>query len=178
MKTSQECETALTSQYQIIFLVFLSFYFFVFLPFCPFVLFSFCPLALLSFFLFVFLSFCTFRNFCILYFCLFVFSSWHHTDQMSEGSQVSKVTICVKILKWQWLTAVHWLTDWPRSGIELPGQLKTDSMGYHPPQQTYLIGVKVGSTFIAFPLYDIAFQSVRNFASLCDYHAFQTVQQY
>ena len=33
---------------------------------------------------------------------------------MSEGSQVSKVTLCVKNLKWQR----------PRSGIELPGQLK------------------------------------------------------
>ena len=37
----------------------------------------------------------------------------------SEGSQVSKVTICVKFLKWQSVT------EWPRSGIELPGQLKT-----------------------------------------------------
>ena len=35
---------------------------------------------------------------------------------MSEGSQVSKVTLCVKILKWHSPT--------PRSGIELPGQLK------------------------------------------------------
>ena len=47
-----------------------------------------------------------------------VFFSPHYSDQMSEGSQVSKVTLCVKILKWQWLT------HWPRSGIELPGQLK------------------------------------------------------
>ena len=31
----------------------------------------------------------------------FVFSSGHQTDQMSEGSQDSKVTIFVKILKWQ-----------------------------------------------------------------------------
>ena len=37
---------------------------------------------------------------------------------MAEGSQVSKVTLCVKILNW------HWVTQWPRSGIELPGQLK------------------------------------------------------
>ena len=28
------------------------------------------------------------------------FFSPHHSDQMSEGSQVSKVTLCVKILKW------------------------------------------------------------------------------
>ena len=30
-------------------------------------------------------------------FCLFVFLSLHHSDQMSEGSQV---TLCVPILKW------------------------------------------------------------------------------
>ena len=29
------------------------------------------------------------------------FCSAHHCDQMSEESQVSKVTLCVKILKWQ-----------------------------------------------------------------------------
>ena len=29
-----------------------------------------------------------------------IFSSAYHSDQMSEGSQVSEVTICVKILKW------------------------------------------------------------------------------
>ena len=29
------------------------------------------------------------------------FCSAHHCDQMSEESQVSKVTICVEILKWQ-----------------------------------------------------------------------------
>ena len=37
---------------------------------------------------------------------------------MSEGSLVSKVTLCVKILKW------HSLTQSARVGIELPGQLK------------------------------------------------------
>jgi len=47
----------------------------------------------LSFCLFVFLSF-----------CLFVFLSRHHSDQMSEGSEVSKVTLCVEILKWQSVT--------------------------------------------------------------------------
>ena len=41
---------------------------------------------------------------------------------MSEGSQVSKVTLCVKTRKWQWVSDS--LTDWPRSSIELPGQLK------------------------------------------------------
>ena len=64
-------------------------------------------------------------SFCLLYFCLFVFPFfvlffclvfcllffffsfcrfWHHSGQISEGSQVSKVTLCVKILKWQWPT--------------------------------------------------------------------------
>ena len=33
-------------------------------------------------------------------FCFSVFLSRHHSDQMSEGSQVSKVSLCVKILKW------------------------------------------------------------------------------
>ena len=53
--------------------------------------------------LFVFLSFCLFV---FLYFCLLVFLSRHHVDQMSEGCQVSKVTICVKILKWHSLICV------------------------------------------------------------------------
>ena len=39
------------------------------------------------------------------------------------NSQVSKVALCVKIQKWQSLT--QWLSQWARSGIELPGQLKT-----------------------------------------------------
>ena len=38
--------------------------------------------------------------------CLF---SGHHADEMSEGSQVSKVDLCVKILKWHPVT--HWPTD-------------------------------------------------------------------
>ena len=70
-KTSQKWETALTSQYQILFLVFV---------FC---LLSFVYLSFLSFSLFV----------------LFAFLSGHHADQMSEWSEVSKVTLCVKILK-------------------------------------------------------------------------------
>ena len=37
-------------------------------------------------------------------FCVFV--SGHHSDQMSEGSQVSKVTICVQIIKWHSMTKV------------------------------------------------------------------------
>ena len=42
---------------------------------------------------------------------------------MSEGSEVSKVTLCVRILKWH--PPTHWPSEWPMSGIELPGQLKT-----------------------------------------------------
>ena len=42
---------------------------------------------------------------------------------MSEGSQGSKVIICVRILEWQSLT------DPTRAGIELPGQLKVQQ-GY------------------------------------------------
>ena len=52
-KTSQECETALTSKYKTLFL------FFVFLPFC----------------LFAFLSFHLFCLSVFLYFCLFIFLS-------------------------------------------------------------------------------------------------------
>ena len=89
----------------------LSFCLLVFLSFCIFVFSSFCLFVFLSFCLFVFLSF-----------CLSVFLSRHHSDQMSEGSEVSKVTLCVKVLKWHPLS--HWLTHSPRSGIELPGQLK------------------------------------------------------
>ena len=63
----------------------LSFYLFIFLSFCLFVFLSFC--------LFDFLSFCLF--------VFFVFLSGNHADQMSEGSEVSKVTLCVKILKWR-----------------------------------------------------------------------------
>ena len=94
----------------------------VFLSFCLSVFLSFCLFFFLSFCLFVFLSFCLFV---FLPFCLFVFLSWHHSDQMSEGSQVLKVTLCVKILKWQSMT--HSLTHWPRSGIELQAQLKNST---------------------------------------------------
>ena len=34
-------------------------------------------------------------------FFVLIFLSQHHSDQMSEGSQVSKVTLCVQIPKWQ-----------------------------------------------------------------------------
>ena len=62
---------------------------------------------------FVFLSF---YILVFLHFCLFVFLLGHHSDQMFEGSQVSKVTLCVQILKCGSQTRV---------GVELPGQLKT-----------------------------------------------------
>ena len=76
------------------------------LPWRPNIRFSFWSLS------FVFLSFCL-RLFCL--FCLFVFLSRHHSDQMSDCSQVSKVTLCVNIQKWHSVT--HSLTDWPKSGI-------------------------------------------------------------
>ena len=63
--------------------------------------------------------FLSFRVFVFLSFCIFVFLSRQPSDQMSEGSEVSKVTLCVKILKWHWPSHSP-----PRSGIELPGQLK------------------------------------------------------
>ena len=58
-KTSQDCKTALTLQYQTLFLSI--FVFFGFLSFCLFAFLSFCLFVFLSFFsfcLFVFLSFC------------------------------------------------------------------------------------------------------------------------
>ena len=36
----------------------------------------------------------------ILIFFFFAFFSFCHSHQMSEGSRVSKVTLCVEILKW------------------------------------------------------------------------------
>ena len=50
---------------------------------------------------------------CLLKFSCFSHFSRHHSDQMSEGSQVSKVTICIQIQKWQWVS------EWPRVGKEL-----------------------------------------------------------
>ena len=44
---------------------------------------------------------CIFVFFVFLSFCPFVFLSGHHADQMSGGSQVSKVTLYVEIQKWQ-----------------------------------------------------------------------------
>ena len=61
-------------------------------------------------------------------FCFSVFLSRHHSDQMSEGSQVSKVSLCVKILKWH--PPTDSVSQWPRSGIELPGQLKHNIFGW------------------------------------------------
>ena len=67
---------------------------------CFFVSLSFCLFVFLSLCLFVFLSLC-FCPLVFLSFCIFVFLCRHHADQVSEGSQVSKVTICVEIPKWQ-----------------------------------------------------------------------------
>ena len=60
--------------------------------------------------------------FIFVFFSPFVFLSRHHSDQMSEGSQLSKVTLCVQILKWQSFTTHSPLR---RVDIELPGQLRT-----------------------------------------------------
>ena len=59
-----------------------------------------CPniTILILFGLVVFLSFLSFCTFVFLSFCLL-------SDQMSEGSQVSKVNLCVQILNGQALTA-------------------------------------------------------------------------
>ena len=67
-------------------------------------------LCLLSFSLYVFLSFCLFVF--MSFFCLFVFYVFLSfsffvdlsADQVSEGSQVSNVTLCVKIQKWHSVT--------------------------------------------------------------------------
>ena len=87
----------------------------------------------LSFFFFFFcnsfvISYYEFCSFVFLFFCIFLcaFLSGHQSDQMSEGSQVWKVTLCVKILKWR--SVSQSVTHWPRSGIELPGQLKMLTM--------------------------------------------------
>ena len=73
--------------------------------FCLFILLSFSLFD--SFCLFVFLSFCIFYLFVFLPFCLFVFLSFLSfclDITMSEGSQISKVTLCVKIQKWHWVS--------------------------------------------------------------------------
>ena len=66
--------------------------------------------------------FVLFLSFCNFVFYFFIFLSSHHSDQMSEGSLVPKAILCAEILKWHWVS--DWLSHWPRSGIELPGQLK------------------------------------------------------
>ena len=85
----------------LVFLVFSSFRLFFFLSQHRFVRLSFCHDVFLFFDLDVFLSFCllAFWSFCHFVFlssCIFIFLSRHHYDQMSEGSEVSKVTLCVK----------------------------------------------------------------------------------
>ena len=81
------------------------------MTFCLFDILSFHVLSFchFSFCIFVFLWFCLFLSF-----CFFAFLSFYHSDQMSGGSQVSKVTLCVqKFLRRS------------RVGIELRGQLKS-----------------------------------------------------
>ena len=79
--------------------LFLSFCLFTFLSLCLFFVFwPFCLFVLLSFTLFVFYSFCLLL---FLSFCLLLFLSKHYSDQLSKGPQVSKVTLCVQILKWR-----------------------------------------------------------------------------
>ena len=81
LKNIKECKTGL----QLVF-----FFLFIFSAFQLFV--SSTIFCLFSFLSFTFLIFFTFQ--------LFVYSTFHSV-QMSEGSQVSKVTLCVQILKWQ-----------------------------------------------------------------------------
>ena len=66
---------------------------------------------ILQFFSTFFNFFSTFFNFFQLFCQLFspFFLPTFYSDQMSEGSEVSKVTLCVKILKWHPLT--HPLSD-------------------------------------------------------------------
>ena len=98
-KTSQECETALTSQHWILFLVFVfsSNYLLIFLSVYLFVFLSFC--------LFVFLSFCLF---CLFSFCLFFLTSlrsnvWRVSSFKSHYlCQNSKVAVT------HWLTKVRY----------------------------------------------------------------------
>ena len=81
------------------------FSFFVFLFYCLFIFLSFWLFVFLSFYLFIvlfFLSFFVFLSCCLfvmLSFCLFVLL--YFCPDMSEGCQVSKVTLCVKVLKWR-----------------------------------------------------------------------------
>ena len=79
----------------------------------------------------------------------YVFSSWHHADQMSEGSQVWKVTLCVQKSKVAAVPEGYKLVPevykpvpegyklvpggykHTRSGIELPGQLEIQRLYKH-----------------------------------------------
>ena len=47
------------------------------------------------------------------------FFSAHPSDQMSEGSQVSNVTLCVEILKWQWPTTIKVMSGQLKSTDEV-----------------------------------------------------------
>lgn len=60
--------------------------------------------VLMSFCHFVFWAFCNSCLIIFLSFLFFEFLSRNHSDQMSEGPQVLKVTIFVQILKWRSLS--------------------------------------------------------------------------
>ena len=81
--------------------VFVSFLSFLSFSLCVFLcLFVFASLCLCVFI--VFLSFWSFWSF----WSFFVF--FYHVNQMCEGSQVSKVTLCVKIQMSEWVTKVRY----------------------------------------------------------------------
>ena len=56
----------------------------------------------------------------VLFLRLFVFLSWHHSDQMSERVWSLKSHSLCQNSK---VAVSHSVSHWPRSGIELPGQL-------------------------------------------------------
>ena len=109
-KTKQECETALTSQYQTLFL-----------SFCLLVYSFFCFVFFLVFFYFVFFVFLSLSFYVFLSFYLFVFWSIHFLLLFVLFSFCFFLSfLCVEILKWR--SVSQWR---PRVGIELPGQLKS-----------------------------------------------------
>ena len=97
--------TILNSLFGLCLSVFLSFFFLPFRLFVFFCKFFFC--------LFVFLSFCFFLSFCLDIMLI----------KCQKGVKSQKSLFVSKFKSdTQWL--IHSLTQWPRSGIELPGQLK------------------------------------------------------
>ena len=75
-------------------------------------------LKTVSILLLYFLPFCLFV---FLSFCLFVYTScWSNVWRVSS---LKSHSLC----RYSKVAVTHWVTHWPRSGIELPGQLKTNS---------------------------------------------------